>query len=136
MAAGVRALQRRAGQRLTPPAAAAAAAPAAPPPQRLRSPAPLFASDFPPELRAYGPSSHMPWHKDEQLYTVPQWECIYTVDNTSDRRVRACVLRVPERGVSACAPARRAGLDATSPPPRPPAAPPAARRSGATRRGG
>jgi hypothetical protein len=30
------------------------------------------------ELRSYTSSSHMPWHKDEQLYDTPQWECIYT----------------------------------------------------------
>jgi len=36
------------------------------------------------ELRAYQRSSHMPWHKDEQLYDLPQWECIYTVENSSD----------------------------------------------------
>jgi hypothetical protein len=30
------------------------------------------------ELRAYTQSSHMPWHKDEQMYDMPQWECIYT----------------------------------------------------------
>ena len=52
--------------------------------ERLRSPAPLFASDFPMELRTYAKSAHMPWHKDEQLYEVPQWEIILTVENTSD----------------------------------------------------
>lgn len=52
--------------------------------ERLRTTAPLFASDFPMELRAYGSGAHMPWHKDEQLYDLPQWECIYTVENSSD----------------------------------------------------
>lgn len=59
-------------------------------PQRLRSTMPLFASDFPMELRSYTSSAHMPWHKDEQLYDAPQWECIYTVDNSSDRCARVC----------------------------------------------
>ncbi|KAI8467807.1 MAG: hypothetical protein J3K34DRAFT_460202 [Monoraphidium minutum] len=52
--------------------------------QRLRSPGPLAASDFPMELRSYTRGAHMPWHKDEQLYDDPQWECIYTVENSSD----------------------------------------------------
>jgi hypothetical protein len=36
------------------------------------------------ELRSYQRAAHMPWHKDEQMYAAPQWECIYTVDNASD----------------------------------------------------
>eukprot|EP00775_Hariotina_reticulata_P008250 gene8250-8439_t len=52
--------------------------------QRVRSQFPLFMSDFPVELRQYPKGSDMPWHRDEQLYASPQWELIFTVDNTSD----------------------------------------------------
>eukprot|EP00882_Tetradesmus_deserticola_P029487 GHRQ01033032.1.p1 GENE.GHRQ01033032.1~~GHRQ01033032.1.p1 ORF type:complete len:185 (+),score=84.41 GHRQ01033032.1:53-607(+) len=52
--------------------------------QRLRSPFPLFLSDFPIELRQYPKGAAMPWHKDEQMYASPQWEVIYTIDNSSD----------------------------------------------------
>ncbi|GBF92315.1 hypothetical protein Rsub_05517 [Raphidocelis subcapitata] len=52
--------------------------------ERLRAPTPLRASDFPMELRTYQSGAHMPWHRDEQLYDLPQWECIYTVENSSD----------------------------------------------------
>eukprot|EP00878_Enallax_costatus_P035194 GHUV01039194.1.p2 GENE.GHUV01039194.1~~GHUV01039194.1.p2 ORF type:complete len:113 (+),score=8.78 GHUV01039194.1:854-1192(+) len=41
-------------------------------------------SDFPIELRQYPRGSDMPWHLDEQMYASPQWEIIYTIDNSSD----------------------------------------------------
>ncbi|KAF6261555.1 hypothetical protein COO60DRAFT_1625308 [Scenedesmus sp. NREL 46B-D3] len=52
--------------------------------QRLRSPCPLLLSEFPIELRAYPKGAAMPWHKDEQMFASPQWEVIYTIDNSSD----------------------------------------------------
>jgi hypothetical protein len=30
----------------------------------------------------------MPWHTDEQLYSSPQWELIYVVENTSDSKTQ------------------------------------------------
>ncbi|KAF8063663.1 hypothetical protein HT031_003518 [Scenedesmus sp. PABB004] len=53
---------------------------------RLRSALPLSLSDFPIELRQYPKGAEMPWHLDEQLFKEPQWEMIFTIDNTSDSR--------------------------------------------------
>ncbi|WIA22533.1 hypothetical protein OEZ86_009525 [Tetradesmus obliquus] len=52
--------------------------------QRLRARFPLFLSEFPIELRQYPKGAAMPWHKDEQMFASPQWEIIYTIDNSSD----------------------------------------------------
>jgi hypothetical protein len=52
--------------------------------RRLRSRLPLAAASYPMELRHYPRGSSMPWHSDEALYSDPQWELIYTVDNDSD----------------------------------------------------
>ena len=38
----------------------------------------------PVEYRYYGVGGMMDWHRDTQLYDVPQYEMVYTVDNTSD----------------------------------------------------
>lgn len=54
--------------------------------QRLKSKWPLYASDFPMELRNYPRGASMPWHKDEQMYASPQWELIYTITNDSDSK--------------------------------------------------
>jgi len=48
------------------------------------SEAPLFLADYPLEYRLYTPGSHMAWHRDEQLYEVPQLELVLCVSNTSD----------------------------------------------------
>ena len=45
----------------------------------------IFQSDFPIEYREYPlQSTGMNWHKDTLLYQKPQYEAIYTIDNTSD----------------------------------------------------
>lgn len=45
----------------------------------------IFQSDFPIEYREYPlQSKGMNWHKDTLLYQKPQYEAIYTIDNTSD----------------------------------------------------
>ena len=44
----------------------------------------LFLSDFPLEYRAYPVGSHMSWHRDECLFSVPQVELVLTVTNSSD----------------------------------------------------
>ena len=36
------------------------------------------------EYRYYGVGGMMDWHRDTQLYDVPQYELVFTVDNTSD----------------------------------------------------
>jgi hypothetical protein len=54
--------------------------------QKLKAQFPVFLSDFPIELRQYPKGAEMPWHLDEQMYASPQWELIYTLDNTSDSR--------------------------------------------------
>lgn len=41
-------------------------------------------SDIPIEYRMYYKGGMMDWHRDTQLYNVPQYEIVYTVDNTSD----------------------------------------------------
>jgi hypothetical protein len=54
--------------------------------QQLKTAFPIFLSDFPIELRMYPRGANMPWHLDEQMYAMPQWELIYTIDNNSDSR--------------------------------------------------
>ena len=38
----------------------------------------------PMEFREYGVGSSMEWHRDEVLLSPPQWELVYTLENTSD----------------------------------------------------
>ncbi|KAL1522943.1 hypothetical protein AB1Y20_017907 [Prymnesium parvum] len=45
---------------------------------------PFVPSEFPIELRHYPHSSGMQWHQDDMLYTQPQCEFVFTVDNDSD----------------------------------------------------
>ena len=40
--------------------------------------------EYPLELRRYTVGSCMAWHQDDRLFTEPQLEVVYTVDNTSD----------------------------------------------------
>lgn len=54
--------------------------------QKLKAQFPVFLSDFPIEVRQYPKGAEMPWHLDEQMYASPQWELIYTLDNSSDSR--------------------------------------------------
>ena len=44
----------------------------------------IIPQDFPLEIRKYVIGSHMPFHRDEQLYEQPQIEFVFTVENTSD----------------------------------------------------
>ena len=47
----------------------------------------IFKSDFPIEYRIYPTNSKgMRWHSDTLLYDLPQYEVIYTIDNTSDSK--------------------------------------------------
>jgi hypothetical protein len=42
-------------------------------------------SNFPIEYRVYPTkSSGMEWHKDTLLYNIPQYECVFTIENKSD----------------------------------------------------
>jgi len=44
----------------------------------------LLPGDFPVELRVYPVGSYMDWHSDEVMYCSPQYEMIYTLENTTD----------------------------------------------------
>lgn len=44
----------------------------------------VFPSDVPVEYRVYREGSSMDWHSDTPLYTDPQYELVFTVDNTTD----------------------------------------------------
>jgi hypothetical protein len=44
----------------------------------------LVPGDVPVEFRVYPIGGSMDWHKDVSLYTMPQYEIVYTVTNTSD----------------------------------------------------
>lgn len=44
----------------------------------------IFPSDVPVEYRVYGVGSSMDWHSDTALYADPQYEMVYTIDNTTD----------------------------------------------------
>lgn len=41
-------------------------------------------SIIPPEYRIYSKHKGMDWHTDTLLYKEPQYECVYTIENTSD----------------------------------------------------
>ena len=45
---------------------------------------PMEPSVHPIELRSYGVGAEMTWHRDDQLFSVPQCELVLTLDNTSD----------------------------------------------------
>ena len=45
---------------------------------------PFEPSDFPIELRHYPQGAGMQWHQDDLLYTQPQCEFVFTLENTSD----------------------------------------------------
>lgn len=52
--------------------------------KNLKLPKDVLPSDTPVEYRVYPKGGQMEWHKDTVLYTKPQYEMVYTVDNTSD----------------------------------------------------
>lgn len=43
-----------------------------------------LAKNFPIELRKYTTGCHMKPHKDTQIYKVPQYECVFTISNSTD----------------------------------------------------
>ena len=43
-----------------------------------------LARNVPIEYRKYGAGSFMNMHRDTQLYQIPQYECIFTLSNTTD----------------------------------------------------
>ena len=53
---------------------------------KLKIPQDTQPSDIPIEYRKYPIGGSMDWHKDVVLYTKPQYEMVYTVDNTSDSK--------------------------------------------------
>jgi len=54
--------------------------------QKLKLPPNVIPSDTPVEYRLYPKGGQMDWHKDTVLYTKPQYEMVYTVNNTSDSK--------------------------------------------------
>lgn len=54
--------------------------------RKLKIPENTEPSDIPVEYRKYPLGGSMNWHKDVVLYTHPQYEMVYTVDNTSDSK--------------------------------------------------
>jgi hypothetical protein len=46
----------------------------------------VFESKVPIEYRIYQLHNGMNWHKDTLLYDSPQYECVYTIQNTSDSK--------------------------------------------------
>ena len=48
----------------------------------------LQPADVPVEFRVYPPGSAMDWHQDVALYTEPQYELVFTLDNTSDSQTQ------------------------------------------------
>lgn len=44
----------------------------------------LVPSEYPTELRVYGPAAGMDWHQDDVMYDEPQMELVYCLENTSD----------------------------------------------------
>ena len=50
----------------------------------VRARLPGSPSDTPVEYRIYGKGGMMDWHRDVKLYKDPQYEMVYTVENTSD----------------------------------------------------
>jgi hypothetical protein len=45
-----------------------------------------LANNFPIEYRKYVKGSFMNKHKDEQIYKIPQYECVLTISNTTDSK--------------------------------------------------
>lgn len=48
----------------------------------------LFPADVPVEYRVYPQGSAMDWHQDVALYVEPQYELVFTLDNTSDSQTQ------------------------------------------------
>lgn len=48
----------------------------------------LMPADVPVEYRVYPEGSAMDWHQDVALYKTPQYELVFTLENTSDSQVR------------------------------------------------
>lgn len=46
----------------------------------------VFPNNTPVEYRVYERGGAMDWHYDDQMYLIPQYEVVYTVDNTSDSK--------------------------------------------------
>ena len=44
----------------------------------------IYLSDYPIELRKYVKGCFMSPHKDTQIYKIPQYECVFTISNTTD----------------------------------------------------
>mmetsp|Transcript_46233 Transcript_46233/g.77065 ORF Transcript_46233/g.77065 Transcript_46233/m.77065 type:complete len:261 (-) Transcript_46233:60-842(-) len=44
----------------------------------------VLPGDFPMELRLYSIGAAMGWHVDDLMYEEPQYELVFTIDNTSD----------------------------------------------------
>jgi len=53
---------------------------------KLGLPDTIIPGDIPIQYRTYPIGSSMDWHKDTQLYTKPQYEIVYTVNNSSDAK--------------------------------------------------
>jgi hypothetical protein len=49
-----------------------------------RNPRIYLAKNFPIEYRQYVPGSFMHKHRDQLIYTIPQYECVLTLNNTTD----------------------------------------------------
>jgi len=48
----------------------------------------VFPADVPVEYRVYPGGSSMEWHQDVALYTEPQYELVFTLENTSDSQTQ------------------------------------------------
>jgi hypothetical protein len=46
----------------------------------------VFPNDTPIEYRVYDHGGMMDWHYDDRMYLNPQYEVVYTIDNTSDSK--------------------------------------------------
>ncbi|QIG59850.1 hypothetical protein [Dishui Lake phycodnavirus 4] len=57
----------------------------------------VMPADMPVEYREYPIGSFMDWHKDTQLYKIPQYEIVYTIDNTSDAKFQWYDYRLQKR---------------------------------------
>ena len=48
----------------------------------------VFPADVPVEYRVYPGGSSMEWHQDVALYTEPQYELVFTLENSSDSQTQ------------------------------------------------
>jgi hypothetical protein len=48
----------------------------------------VLPADVPVEYRVYPVGSSMEWHQDVALYTEPQYELVFTLENTSDSQTQ------------------------------------------------